>query len=73
MSEDANIGVIEAPLRPDPEMTDEYLIDLPPAAPGPTAAIPAGFRKPYRLPPTERRQQYPTSSSINKLFRPAGR
>jgi DisA bacterial checkpoint controller nucleotide-binding len=27
MAEGANIRVIEAPLRPDPEMTDEYLID----------------------------------------------
>ena len=27
MAEGANLKVIEAPLRPDPEMTDEYLID----------------------------------------------
>jgi len=27
MAEGANIRVIEAPLRPDPEMTDKYLID----------------------------------------------
>ena len=27
MAEGANIRVIEGPLRPDPEMTDEYLID----------------------------------------------
>ena len=28
MAEGANLRVIEAPLRPDPAMTDEYLIDL---------------------------------------------
>ena len=27
MAEGANIRVTETPLRPDPEMTDEYLID----------------------------------------------
>jgi hypothetical protein len=27
MAEGANIRVIEPPLRPDPEMSDEYLID----------------------------------------------
>ena len=27
MAEGANIRVFERPLRPDPEMTDEYLID----------------------------------------------
>ena len=27
MAEGANIRMFEAPLRPDPEMTDEYLID----------------------------------------------